>query len=130
MNSDSLLDKFSITKEYWNSIPLSDKFSYLNKSMSGDLVLPVIKDEQSLLLLYERAMKERNHRILSLLHGKCFSLKLLPLASRYDDLVTLNCLLEHRKPEKNNPYLRESLLCAQPLSFSFLTSYIRGQIPS
>lgn len=118
-----------ITREYWNSIPLSDKRAYLESRGQGEVTYPHIKDEESLLLVYERAMQARDHTTLSRLHLKCFSLKLLPLAASYDDLVTLSSLLQHRKPQTNNTFLQKALHCAAPLSQALLTTYIRSQVP-
>jgi hypothetical protein len=119
-------NQFSISREYWDSIPFPDeeqKYAYLcGGSRSEDESLDKIKDEDTLLQVYERAMREQNHTVLSKLHLKCFSLKLLPLASRYCDIVTLSSILKHRKPEEDNPYLKEALACAHPLCLSFLTS--------
>ncbi|SHO33460.1 Hypothetical protein BQ3484_392 [Cedratvirus A11] len=121
-------NQLSISREYWDSIPFphdAQKYAYLcGGSRSEDESLGEIKDEDTLLQVYERAMREQNHAILSKLHLKCFSLKLLPLASRYGDLVTLSSILKHRRPEEDSPYLKEALLRANPLCLAFLNQVL------
>lgn len=84
------------------------------------------RDEETLLKAYERAMKERDQKLLSHLHLRCLSLKLLPLAARHDDLQTLSSLLQHRRPEKGNVFVQQALLCASPASLALLTAYVRS----
>ena len=136
---DQAVNQLSITREYWDSIPFSrpeQKYAYLASATTRFEAPPhPMKSEDSLLQIYERAMKERNHAVLSDLHLKCFSLKLLPMAARYCDLVTLSTLIKHRNPDKNNYYLKEAVACAHPLSLGFLeslglTSQIGSQVPT